>query len=127
MAMTYQQQPSSSPPTPQRGARVLMFVLLGALVLIVVMGVVLASGDDQAPTQPEDRSVTAGVQCEEAINQRLPRAEPETTRTERDGTRYTVGGHAADGQAFVCKITDEGDGSWTVTTLTLGSDDLLAG
>lgn len=128
MAMTYQPQPSSGPPAPSRAVRVTVYTLLGLLALAVVLGIVLSSGgDDPAPSEPEDRSVTAGVQCEEAISQRVPGAEPETTRTERDRKSYTVGGLVADGQAFVCQITDEGDGRWTVASLTLGGADILGG
>lgn len=131
MAMTYQPsqppQPSSRPPAPSRAIRVTVYTLLGLLALVVILGVVLSSGDDPAPAEPEDRSVMAGVQCEEAVNQRLRNAEPETTRTERDGDRYTVGGFVADGQAYVCEITDKGGGRWTVTSLMLGGDYLLGG
>lgn len=120
MAMTYQQQPPSKPPAPNPAVRVIAYILAGLLLLVVILGIVLSSGDDPAPTEPEDRSVMAGVQCEEAVNKRFPRMEPETTRTERDGTHYIVGGTVADGRAYICKITDEGGGRWTLTDLTLG-------
>jgi len=101
---------------------VIVYSLLSLLVLAVILGFVLSSGgEDPAPSPgDEDRSVTAGVQCEEAVNKDFPGAEPETTRAERDGANYTVGGFVADGRAYVCKITDEGGGRWTVTDLTLG-------
>lgn len=127
MVMSYPQQPASRPPAPSQAIRVIVYSLLGLLALVVILGIVLSSGDDPAPAEPEDNSIMAGVQCEEAVTKRLPRSDPETTRTERDGARYTVGGFVADGQAYVCEITDEGDGRWFVSSLVVGGEVLLGG